>query len=57
MKNICKNCKYFRETISNDVIFIEQVELCDKFNEQWPCKDQCKHFEIFDLSFKRKIEK
>jgi len=44
-ENICKNCKYFCEALSSDVVFTERVEICDKLSIEWPFEIKCECFE------------
>jgi hypothetical protein len=43
--NICKKCKYYRERISSDAVFIERIEVCCKTNEEYPVKIECNEFQ------------
>jgi hypothetical protein len=43
--NICKKCKYYRERISSDVVFMERIEVCCKTNEEYPMKNKCNKFQ------------
>lgn len=44
-ENICKQCKYFRNIISSDVVFIERVDFCARHGIEWPFEKICKDFE------------
>lgn len=44
-KNICKDCKYFHEVQSSDVVFTERIEICEKLDIEWPYETSCEDFE------------
>lgn len=44
-ENICKQCKYFRNIISSDVVFTERVDFCARHGIEWPFEKICKDFE------------